>query len=76
MTAEHLATSSSLIDELVADAVAFVREAEPSALAHLGADRTDIVRATLYEVWTSMQDHLQLKFAATIAAHQLLGGDS
>lgn len=73
----HTATGSPLVDDLVADTVAFVRERGALWLPQIRVDHRDSANRLLYEVWTDMQGHLQIPFAITVASHQLLtqGGE-
>lgn len=73
MSAEHAATASPLVKELVADVIEFVREHEGYAVNQAAmihpADSRKAAETAIYEVWTEAQDHLQIRLAVTLATH-------
>lgn len=73
MAAEHLATSGALTKALVETVIEQLRDpnmvrywTNQSATLHPN-DPQKACEATLYEVWTDFQDHLQIDLAVTLA---------
>lgn len=69
----HVATSSPLVKELVADALdefdVWARHAPNQAVSVYPDDPLGAVKSALYDVRTEMGEHLQIRLAVTLAAH-------
>lgn len=79
MSAIHRATSSPLVKELVAAAVQRIRSMETYAVSQ-GAglhpsDPASAAATAVYELWTDLDDNLQIDIAVVLAAWGIGAGE-